>query len=441
MSRHPLPHIAARLYDQPLLILEDAAITIANVLADRLGMPFLDAPDGVELRGFNSRALAIAFEDDDTEAGPSRPLYETRDGIAFIPVRGELINRGSWLSSVSGLTSYEALGNALKAARDDPSVSGIALDVDSPGGEAANAIETGALVREVAKVKPVVAFVNSLSASAAYAITAGATRVFGLPSSSFGSIGVLRIHRDRTGALAKAGIKPTIIRSAEHKAEGSGLEPLSDDAHQRMRAQLGEMHDFFVSHVAAMRNISADAVNATKGEVLLGPKAVEAGLADELGTFDDAMNFLTRGRMHPPIFKGVEMSDAQNPAQIEAAAAKDAADKAAKDARAAERMRTQAILNAPEAKGREEMAKHLAFNDDMSAEAAIALLKVAPIATPSSDAGAASNRLEVPVPPVNPDASANGPDPKAALPWDKVAAQLNEEMSFTHPGFRAPTAR
>src|SRR5579885_2133606 len=49
-----------------------------------------------------------------------------------------------------------------------------------------------------------------------------------------------------------------------------------------------------------------------------------------------------------------------------------------------ERMRIAAILNAPEAKGREGLAQHLAFATDIAPAAAIAMLAAAPMAAPPS---------------------------------------------------------
>ena len=183
-----LPRIAARLFNAPLLITPNCAVLIASNLADRFGVE--------PIRSARPGGLSASIDDDDEEP------YVVNNGIATISVRGELVNRGSWLSAQSGLTSYEALQSALRAAAADVSVRGILLDIDSPGGEAAGAMETADVVREVSKTKPVKAFVNSLAASAAYAIAAGASEIIVTPSATVGSIGVVWLHLDRSAAYS-----------------------------------------------------------------------------------------------------------------------------------------------------------------------------------------------------------------------------------------------
>ena len=53
------------------------------------------------------------------------------------------------------------------------------------------------------------------------------------------------------------------------------------------------------------------------------------------------------------------------------------------EAIAADRARSKAILTHAAAKGREPLAQHLAYETDMSAEAAIAVLALAPAAAPA----------------------------------------------------------
>jgi signal peptide peptidase SppA len=388
-----LVHIAGRLFNRPLLVLPETAITIASVLAQRLGVePMADiAALGVDAFKIEARILSPGREEDE------RP-YQVNDGTAVIPVRGELVNRGSWLSSASGLTSYEQLGATLRQAAADDEVTGILLDIDSPGGEAAGAFETAALVREIAGTKPVTAFVNDLAASAAYAIASGATRIVATPSSTLGSIGVVVLHMDRSAALAEAGLKPTLIKAGDFKTDGNPMEPLSKEARGRIQAMVDEIDDMFAETVAAHRpSLSVDGVKALQAGVFIGASAVKAGLADQLGTLDDAYSTLSQAG-DGPYRIGATMADTKTISQAEhetaLAAARQEGTAAASGARAegyehgvtlgtqsgakAERERVQAILGSDEAKGREQLARHFAFATEMAPEAAIAALKVSP---------------------------------------------------------------
>jgi hypothetical protein len=127
------------------------------------------------------------------------------DGVAIIPVLDTLVNRGAWLDSRSGLTSYEGIAAQLRAAGSDPEVRSVLLDISSPGGEAAGMAGLADLIRSVRQTKPVTAFVNDMAASAAYGIASAANEIVISPTSTVGSIGVVMLHADRSGELAAQG--------------------------------------------------------------------------------------------------------------------------------------------------------------------------------------------------------------------------------------------
>lgn len=94
--------------------------------------------------------------------------------------------------------------------------------------------------------------------------------------------------------------------------------------------------------------------------------------------------------------------------------------------------RIKAILEAPEAKGREAMAKHLAFDTDQTAEAAIELLKVAPEAAapaaPAADATAYAAERQAAAPLAAPGAGAGTEPPNAKAGWGKVSSRINTRI-------------
>mgnify|MGYP000747584119 CR=1 FL=1 len=130
----------------------------------------------------------------------------------MIPIHGSLVKRSLGMEAASGLTSYGEIAAMLDSALADPQVSGILLDIDSPGGEASGSFELARRVREVAAVKPVWAVANDAAYSAAYAIAASAQRLFVTETGGVGSIGVIALHVDQSVKDAKDGtntISPT----------------------------------------------------------------------------------------------------------------------------------------------------------------------------------------------------------------------------------------
>jgi hypothetical protein len=94
--------------------------------------------------------------------------------------------------------------------------------------------------------------------------------------------------------LEKEGIKATVIRKGKYKALGNPYEALSADARAKIEADMEVIYDVFTRSVADNRNLTQQFVldNAAEGQVFLGRNALEVGLIDVLGSFDDAVQLL-----------------------------------------------------------------------------------------------------------------------------------------------------
>ena len=259
-----LPHLASRLYGTPLLVARSKLDIILAVLGDRIGWPEPKA------------ALPI----------PSpRAMPDAPAGIAVIPVYGTLVRRSLGLEAASGLTSYGELSAMLDAALSDPSVSGILLDVDSPGGEAGGVFELAQRIRAADAVKPVWAIASDSAFSAAYAIACAASRVYVTQTAGVGSIGVIAMHVDQTARDAQEGYRYTAITAGDQKNDFSPHEKLSSEAQSRLQAEVDRLYGIFVETVATMRHLDARFVRSTQAGLYFGPEAVTAGLADAQGSF------------------------------------------------------------------------------------------------------------------------------------------------------------
>lgn len=385
-----LLRIAERTLNRPLLIHPQKAHVIAEVLAGRIGIEMAGPqPDA-------SRFEGEAFERD-TMGRPVRGLpYRVSEGIGIVSVVGSLVNRGAWIGANSGLVSYEGVKYQLQSAAADPNVSAIVLDLESPGGEAVGAFEMAAAVRQVAKSKPVVAVVNGMAASAAYAIASGATRIVTTETGVSGSIGVVLLHADFSKQLETKGVKPTLIFAGAHKVDGNPYEPLSADVRADLQAEVDSFYAKFLDTVAAGRGkrLSAKAARATEARTFIGLEAVNAGLADELGTFESALAALKAERRAAARIsvKGKTMSDENAPpaatapgytqADLDRARAEGKSE-GAREGVAAYQARRREILGLAEAKGREALAEVLIDNAAMSVEQVKAALAAAPSAQPA----------------------------------------------------------
>lgn len=384
-----LVHIADRLYGRPLLITPQKAEILVAVLGPRTGL---------DVRGdLLTSALTKADEQLDPQASrfvgkrSESGGYRVEKGVAIVPVIGTLVNRGAWVGAQSGMTSYEGITHQLKTAAKDPDVRGILLDMDTPGGEAGGCFEVPALIREIRKSKPVVAFVNDLACSAGYAIASAAHSIYLTETSVVGSIGVVVVHFDRSGQMQQDGIKPTIIIAGARKADGNPFGPLPPDVKARIEGEIGAVRDLFVEHVVAGRpKLTAQQIVDLEAGVVMGAEAVRIGLADGVTTLDRCLAAVTSqlGRLPAPSPYPKEtttMTDTpaaaaeapqSAPASPDALAAARA--EGVSQGAAAERERMLSILRCEHAAGNMAQAIELAAEPSMTAESAGKILAKAP---------------------------------------------------------------
>jgi signal peptide peptidase SppA len=206
------------------------------------------------------------------------------DGIAVIEIAGTLVHRGAWIGQSSGLTSYEGIAAQLQAAIADPGVRGIALDIDSFGGEVAGAFDLADRVRAARAQKPVYAFVAEHALSAGYVLASQADRIILPRTGAVGSIGVVALHTDMSGALDQKGIAVTLIHAGAHKIDANPYQPLPEAVHDQMQRELEVVRFLFAETVAAGRGdlLTHAAALATEAAVYRGADAIAAGLADDL---------------------------------------------------------------------------------------------------------------------------------------------------------------
>jgi signal peptide peptidase SppA len=417
-----LTRIAERVLNRPLLVHPDKLPIVLGVLQGRI--PLGDVSDLRRQAEDNIAAMpeaarvamlgpsASRFVGDSTErdangrAISGLPYKRTSDGIAIVTVTGSLINRGAWVGSSSGETSYEGIKFQIGAAANDPKVRSILLDIESPGGEAVGAFEAADAVRVANKQKPVTAIVNGMAASAAYALASGAGSIVTTATGMAGSIGVVMLHADYSRFLDAEGVTPTLIFAGSHKVDGNPFEPLSDAVRSDLQAEVDNFYALFVKTVSAGRKgLSAAAIRATEARTFLGKEAVDRGLADSVGTFESTLADISRGlarTMSIPA-KGAKMDATEGAPAANAgisltdhtaALAKASSDAAVAASKAAQ-TRIESILSCEEAKDRAKMANHLAFKTDMTAEAAISLLAESPKGEVSKTAPSIAERQDL----------------------------------------------
>ena len=229
---------------------------------------------------------AVLYPDDTPATEGRGPVVDLVGKVAIIPVSGILVHGAYGFGY--GETTYASIRTALCAALADDSVSGIALHIDSPGGEVAGCADLADAIVAARGSKPMHAIVDEMACSAAFWLASACDRITVPRTGCVGSIGVVSFLCDITRALDGAGVTVTTLTFGARKAELAPTSKLTRAARDRAQADIDAMGELFVSAVARNRRLRAQAVRDTEAGTFLGCDAVRAGLADAVGSAEDA---------------------------------------------------------------------------------------------------------------------------------------------------------
>ena len=296
-----LPRLAGRIFGTPLAIEQSKLAAIVAAVGPRLqGMPMADMGGG---------------------ADRSESCYQvTADGIAVIGIQGTLVSKTSGMDALSGLRSYADVRADFQRALADGRVRAILLDLDSPGGEVQGMFDLADEMYAARGTKPICAFASQ-ACSAAYLLASTADYVVAPRDAWTGSVGIIAMQLDESGADEMAGLKYTAVYAGARKNDGNPHEPLSPEALGWLRATVDKMYGMFTAAVARNRGIPAAAIQKMESAVYVGSDGLAPGLVDEVGTFEAALALLgsttqaghtrmVKGRVHEALLASAQPPEA-----------------------------------------------------------------------------------------------------------------------------------
>ncbi len=203
------------------------------------------------------------------------------DAVAVLDMSGTIQYDGS-------ACSPEGFKQLLDEAQKDDHVKALVLRVNSGGGTATAGEEMAEYLKQFSK--PVVVSSASINASAAYEISAQADYIYVAKSTEIGAIGTAMQLTDLSGLFEKLGINMDTITSADSKDSSYGYRPLTDDEREYYQHMIDQINDLFVANVAEGRHMKESEVRKlATGLTFTGVDAVDNGLADAVGTREDAI--------------------------------------------------------------------------------------------------------------------------------------------------------
>lgn len=219
------------------------------------------------------------------KAAPALP--GAPDTIGIIVASGTIVDGEAPRGAIGG----DTLSGIIRNAREDDSIKGLVLRIDSGGGSAfASEIIRAELEAFKATGRPLVVSMGSVAASGGYWIATPANQIWASASTITGSIGIFGIYPTFENSLAKLGVYTDGVGTTElagYATIGRNLPPLAE---RSLQLTVENGYARFISLVAQSRNMTEAAVDrVAQGQVWSGENALEQGLVDNLGSFEEAI--------------------------------------------------------------------------------------------------------------------------------------------------------
>jgi protease-4 len=218
---------------------------------------------------------------DSWKEGDKQKMFNDRsEYVAVIELKGVILDAKKILRN-------------LKDAQEDKEIKAVVLRLNSPGGAVAPSQEIYEAVKKFQK--PLTVSMGSVAASGAYYVAAGAKKVFANSGTLTGSVGVIMEFINLKKLYDWAKVERYSIKTGRFKDSGADYRELLPDEKAYFQSLVMDTLDQFKAAVASGRKMTADEVTAiADGRVFTGVQAKKLKLVDEIGTLDDAIDYIAK---------------------------------------------------------------------------------------------------------------------------------------------------
>lgn len=211
--------------------------------------------------------------------------------IAVLSLDGVIQDVPSSLFGAAGY-DHQFFMSQLDSIYEDPTVKGVVLVVNSPGGGVMESSDIYDAIRSIQTDREIPFYVamGGMAASGGYYVSAPAEKIFVHPETITGSIGVIMESVNYAKLAEKYGIDFNTIKTGPYKDIMSGSREMTEEERNMLQEMINDSYERFVDIVAEGRHMSVqDVKKVADGRIMNGRQAIEAGLADEAGKPGDAI--------------------------------------------------------------------------------------------------------------------------------------------------------
>ncbi len=218
--------------------------------------------------------------------------FGPRDKVAILYIDGDIVDGRSQtipLIDMKLVGSY-TIADAVEQLRNDGRVKAVVVRIESPGG---SSMASDVMWRELKKLgerKPVIASMGSIATSGGYYVAAPAHKIYALPLTLTGSIGIFYGKADVSGLLEKIGVNVETRKTTPRADAESLFRPFSEEERAELQVKVRQFYDVFLSRVAEGRKMTKPEVDAVaQGRVWVGQQAFDRKLVDRMGGLREAL--------------------------------------------------------------------------------------------------------------------------------------------------------
>lgn len=216
-----------------------------------------------------------------------------RDRIAVLSLNGVIQDTGG--GTLFGAVGYnhQMFMSQLFDVLEDPTVKGVVLSVDTPGGGVLESSDIYDTIRaiQIEKEIPIYVSMGGMAASGGYYVSAPAEKIFVHPETITGSIGVIMESVNFAKLADKVGIDFNTIKTGPYKDMMSSSREMTKEERAMLQEMINDSYERFVDIIAEGRHMTtAEVKKVADGRVMNGRQAIEAGLADEFGKIGDVID-------------------------------------------------------------------------------------------------------------------------------------------------------
>ncbi|MCH7924270.1 MAG: signal peptide peptidase SppA [Planctomycetes bacterium] len=221
--------------------------------------------------------------------------------IAVLHARGPIVDISLGAGFASSIICRDDFVKVLDELRKNKSIKAVVMRVDSPGGSGYASDVIWKKLRELDEEKPLVVSMGTVAGSGGYYIACPARRIFALPTTITGSIGVLGIFRCAQSAFNRMDYELLEMKRGQRSLLGSPHRELEKKDRDFIQDYINDFYTVFIDRVATTRKIPASEVRKiAEGRIYTGRQALEVGLVDELGGIAEAIEAARRMANIPP---------------------------------------------------------------------------------------------------------------------------------------------